>query len=66
MISAHDHESHYVFDMIYNNESTIFETYHQLHGTIAQVGGKKELRGHTDIEVEISNQCGWLLGSTFI
>ena len=33
------------------------ESYHQLRSTIAQVGGKKELTGRTDIEIEISNQC---------
>lgn len=42
------------------------EAYHQLRGAIAQVGGKKELRGHTDIEVEISNQCGRLLANAII
>lgn len=42
------------------------EAYHQLRSAIAQVGGKKELRGRTDIEVEISNQCGWLLANTII
>lgn len=42
------------------------EAYHQLRSTIAQVGGKKELKGHTDIEVEISNQCGWLLANAII
>ena len=30
------------------------ESYHQLRSTIAQVGGKKELTGRTDIEIEIS------------
>ena len=29
------------------------ESYHQLRSTIAQVGGKKELTGRTDIEIEI-------------
>jgi hypothetical protein len=33
------------------------ESYHQLRSAIAQVGGKKELSGQTDIEFEISNQC---------
>jgi hypothetical protein len=28
---------------------------HQLRSAIAQVGGKKELTGRTDIEIEISN-----------
>ena len=42
------------------------ESYHQLRSAISQVGGKKELKGHTDIEVEISNQCGWLLANAII
>ena len=30
------------------------ESYHQLRAAIAQVGGKKELTGQTDIDIEIS------------
>lgn len=39
------------------------ESYHQLRSTIAQVGGKKELTGRTDIEIEISNQCARLIAN---
>ncbi len=42
------------------------EAYHQLRSATAQVGSKKELTGRTDIEVEISNQCGWLLANAII
>jgi TnpA family transposase len=42
------------------------EAYHQLRSGIAQVGGKKELSGKTDIEVEISNQCGRLVANAII
>jgi len=42
------------------------ESYHQLRSTIAQVGGKKELTGHTDIEIEISNQCARLIANAII
>ncbi len=42
------------------------ESYHQLRSTIAQVGGKKELIGHTDIEIEISNQCARLISNAII
>ncbi|MCP9270254.1 Tn3 family transposase [Xenorhabdus sp. XENO-1] len=42
------------------------ESYHQLRSAIAQVGGKKELTGQNDIEIEISNQCGRLLASVII
>jgi TnpA family transposase len=42
------------------------EAYHQLHSAIAQIGGKKELIGKTDIEIEISNQCGRLIANAII
>jgi hypothetical protein len=42
------------------------ESYHQLRAAIAQVGGKKELTGRTDIEIEISNQCARLVANTII
>ena len=42
------------------------ESYHQLRSTIAQVGGKTELTGRTDIEIEISNQCARLIANAII
>lgn len=39
------------------------ESYHQLRGAIAEAYGKKQLLGKTDIEVEISNQCGRLIAN---
>jgi TnpA family transposase len=42
------------------------ESYHQLRSVIAQVGGKKELTGRTDIEIEISNQCARLIANAII
>jgi TnpA family transposase len=42
------------------------ESYHQLRSAIAQIGGKKELTGRTDIEIEISNQCARLIANTII
>lgn len=42
------------------------ESYHRLRSAIAQVAGKKELTGSTDIEIEISNQCGRLIGNVII
>ena len=42
------------------------ESYHQLRAAIAQVGGKKELTGRTDIEIEISNQCARLIANVII
>jgi TnpA family transposase len=42
------------------------ESYHQLRSAIAQVGGKKELTGRTDSELEISNQCGRLIADAII
>ena len=42
------------------------ESYHQLRSAIAQVGGKKELTGRTDIDIEISNQCARLIANTIV
>jgi len=42
------------------------ESYHQLRSAIAQVGGKKEITGRTDIEIEISNQCARLIANAII
>jgi TnpA family transposase len=42
------------------------ESYHQLRSAIAQVGGKKQLTGKTDIDVQISNQCGRLIANVII
>jgi len=42
------------------------ESYHQLRSAIAQVGGKKELTGKTDLDIEISNECGRLIANAII
>ena len=42
------------------------ESYHQLRSAIAQVGGKKELTGYTDLEIEISNQCARLIANAIV
>jgi hypothetical protein len=42
------------------------ESYHQLRAAIAQIGGKKELTGRTDIEIVISNQCARLIANAII
>lgn len=42
------------------------ESYHQLRSAIAQVGGKKELTGRTDIEIEVSNQCARLVANAIV
>ncbi len=42
------------------------EAYHQLRSALAQVGGKKELIGRTDLEVAIGNECGRLVAHTII
>lgn len=42
------------------------ESYHQLRSAIAQVGGKKELTGRTDIDIEISNQCARLVANAIV
>ncbi|WP_341793717.1 MULTISPECIES: Tn3 family transposase [unclassified Rickettsia] len=42
------------------------ESYHKLRAAIAKVGGKKQLYGKTDIDIEISNQCGRLIANAII
>jgi TnpA family transposase len=42
------------------------EAYHQLRAAIAQVGGKKQLIGATDLDVAIANQCGRLAANVVI
>lgn len=51
--------------MVHRSQNRI-ESYHQLRSAIAQVGGKKELTGRTDIEIEISNQCARLIANVII
>jgi len=50
---------------VHRSENRI-ESHHQLHSTIAQVNGKKELAGRTDLEVDISNQCARLTANVVI
>ena len=50
---------------VHRSENRI-ESYHQLRSTIAQVNGKKEPTGRTDLEVDISNQCGRLIANVVI
>lgn len=42
------------------------ESYHTLRAAIAKAGGRKALLGQTDIEMEISNQCGRLIALAII
>lgn len=49
-----------------NRSQNRIESYHQLRSAIAQVGGKKELTGRTDLEIEISNQCARLVGNAIV
>lgn len=50
---------------IHRSENRI-ESYHQLRTTIAQVNGKKELTGRTDLDVAVSNHCGRLIANVVI
>jgi TnpA family transposase len=50
---------------VHRSENRI-ESYHQLRSTIAQVNGKKELGGRTDLDVAISNHCGRLVANVVI
>ena len=42
------------------------ESYHTLRAAIAKAGGRKALIGRTDLEMEISNQCGRLIAMAII
>ena len=42
------------------------EAYHQLRSVLAQVSGRKELIGRTDLDVAISNECGRLVANIVI
>ncbi len=53
-------------EQIVNHSQNRLEAYHQLRAAIAKIGGKKELTGHTDIELEISNQCARLMANVII
>lgn len=50
---------------VHRSENRI-ESYHQLCSTIAQVNGKKELTGGTDLDVAVSNHCGRLIVNVVI
>lgn len=50
---------------VHRSENRI-ESYHQLRATIAQVHGKKELTGRTDLDISISNHCGRLIANVAI
>ena len=50
---------------VHRSENRI-ESYHQLRSAIAQVNGKKELSGRTDLDVAISNHCGRLVANVVI
>ncbi|MGB4192165.1 MAG: Tn3 family transposase [Rickettsiales bacterium] len=51
---------------VVNSSQNRLESYHNLRAAIAKVGGRKELRGKTDIEIEESNLCGRLLANVII
>ena len=42
------------------------ESFHQLRAVVSRVNGKKQLIGKTDIEVDISNQCGRLIANAIV
>lgn len=42
------------------------EAYHSLRSHISKIGGRKALLGRTDLQIEISNQCGRLLANAVI
>jgi TnpA family transposase len=49
-----------------NRSQNRVESYHSLRAAISRVCGRKVLLGNTDLEVEISNQCGRLVACAVI
>jgi Tn3 transposase DDE domain len=49
-----------------NRSQNRIESYHQLSSAIAQVGGKRELAGRTNLNIEISNQCTRLIANAIV
>ena len=42
------------------------EEYHKLRAAIAKIGGRKQLYGKTELDIEVSNQCGRLVANQSI
>lgn len=57
--------NHQLQKTVYKSQNRI-ESYHQLRAAIAKVGGKKQLYGKTEIDIEIANQCGRLVALVII
>ena len=49
-----------------NRSQNRIESYHTLRSAIAKVGGRKALLGRTDLDMEISNQCGLIIAKAII
>lgn len=49
-----------------NPSQNRIESYHTLRSAIAKVGGRKALLGRTDLDMEISNQCGLIIAKAII
>src|SRR5690606_32743927 len=50
---------------VYTSNNRI-ESYHQMRAAVSKVSGKKQLYGKTDVDLEISNQCGRLICNAII
>ena len=50
----------------YQRSVSLLLAYHQLRSAIAQVGGRKQLTGRTDLDMAISNQCARLIANVII
>ena len=57
--------NHQLQKTVHKSQNRI-ESYHQLRAAIAKVGGKKQLYGKTEIDIEIANQCGRLVALVII
>ena len=54
-----------ILENVHRSQNRV-ESYHGLRAAIAKTTGRKALIGQTDLEMEISNECGRLIASAII
>ncbi len=54
-----------ILENVHRSQNRV-ESYHGLQAAIAKITGRKALLGQTDIEMEISNECGRLIANAII
>lgn len=54
-----------ILENVHRSQNRV-ESYHGLRAAIAKITGRKALLGQTDLEMEISNECGRLIANAII